>query len=189
MIEIRNLTLGYGEKTVLSKLSFSLPDQGAVALMAPSGYGKTTLLRALAGLLPPLSGEIRGLEGKKIAYLFQEDRLLPWLTAEKNVSIISDAQTARHWLEQMEIPDGGQLPHAMSGGMQRRLALARALAFGGDVLLLDEPFKGLDEELRARVAHRIRGQRELTVLAVHDAEEAALMGAQILRLDEMEDEA
>ena len=82
----------------------------------------------------------------------------------------------------MEIEDGGQFPKELSGGMQRRVALARAMAFGGDVLLLDEPFKGLDEALRARIAGRIRGVFPLTVLSVHDETEAELMDADIVRM-------
>ena len=185
MISLTNVTAGYPGKTVLRNVTLALPERGAVALMAPSGYGKTTLLRVLAGLIKPQSGAVSGLENKKIAFLFQEDRLLPWLTAEKNVSIVSDSEKARFWLHEMEIEDPGLYPHAMSGGMQRRAALARALAFGGDVLLLDEPFKGLDEALRARIAARIKDQFPLTVLSVHDPQEAALMGAQILRLDQI----
>ncbi len=185
MIRLRLVSAGYPEKEVLRRLNLALPEKGAVALMAPSGYGKTTLLRVLAGLLPIQAGKITGISDKKIAFLFQEDRLLPWLTAEKNVEIVSSADAARHWLNEMEIDRPAQYPQEMSGGMQRRVALARAMAFGGDVLLLDEPFKGLDEALRARVAGRIRGQFPLTVLSVHDAEEAALMGARIVRLDQL----
>ena len=185
MICLSHVRVQYPDKTVFDDLSLTLPDSGAVALMAPSGYGKTTLLRVLAGLKPIDAGELSGLENKKISFLFQEDRLLPWLTAEQNVEIVSDAETARHWLREMEIEEIHQYPQAMSGGMQRRVALARAMAFGGDVLLLDEPFKGLDEALRERIASRIRDVFPLTVLSVHDAEEASLMGAQIWRLDEM----
>ena len=188
MISLSNVTAGYPGKIVLRDLTLSLPEQGAAAIMAPSGYGKTTLLRVLAGLLKPQSGTISGLENKKISFLFQEDRLLPWLTAEKNTAIVSSAEKARFWLQAMEIDDPGQYPHAMSGGMQRRVALARAMSFGGEVLLLDEPFKGLDEALRGRVAARIRDQFPLTVLSVHDQEEAALMGAGILRLDQAQNE-
>lgn len=187
MIRLSHVTAGYPGKTVLRDLSLSLPDTGAVALMAPSGCGKTTFLRLLAGLMQPQSGEITGLEGKKIAFLFQEDRLLPWLTAEKNVEIVSDRARARHWLREMEIP-GEPYPREMSGGMQRRLALARALAYGGDVLLLDEPFKGLDEALRARIAGRIKGQAPLIVMSVHDREDAALLGAEIIPLDQRQTE-
>ncbi len=185
MIQLTNVTAGYPGKTVLRNVTLSLPEKGAVAMMAPSGFGKTTLLRVLAGLLKPQSGTISGLENKKIAFLFQEDRLLPWLTAEKNVSIVSSAEKARFWLNAMEIGDPAQYPHEMSGGMQRRVALARAMAFGGGLLLLDEPFKGMDEALRARIAARVKDQFPLTVLSVHDQEEAELMGASILRLDQM----
>jgi len=183
MIRLDRVAFRYPEKQVFSGLTLELPGRGAAALMAPSGYGKTTLLRLLAGLLQPDGGAIRGMEGRKCAFLFQEDRLLPWLTAEENVSLVSNAEAARHWLAQMEIPDGKAYPREMSGGMQRRAALARAMAFGGEVLLLDEPFKGLDEALRSRVARRIRGVFPLTVLAIHDPEEAALLDAQIIHLD------
>lgn len=185
MIEFKHVSAGYPEKEVLHRVNLSLPEKGAVAIMAPSGYGKTTLLRVLAGLIQPSAGEITGLQGKKISFLFQEDRLLPWLTAEKNVEIVSDVETAHRWLREMEIDEIHQYPREMSGGMQRRVALARAMAFGGDVLLLDEPFKGLDEALRERIAGRIRDVFSLTVLSVHDAEEAELMGAMVIQLDEL----
>ena len=183
MIRLSHISAGYPGKKVIEDLSLSFPDTGAFALMAPSGFGKTTLLRVLAGLLPIHTGERRGLENKKISFLFQEDRLLPWQSAQKNVELVSDAVAAKYWLEQMEIPDGSQMPRELSGGMQRRVALARAMAFGGDILLLDEPFKGLDEALRERIAERIKGIFPLTVLSVHDAVEAELMDAKIIRMD------
>ena len=183
MIHLSHVSAGYPEKKVLENLNISLPDAGAVALMAPSGFGKTTLLRVLAGLKAIDAGTVTGLENKKVSFLFQEDRLLPWVTAQKNVELVSDLEKAKYWLNQMEIPDGFQMPREMSGGMQRRVALARAMAFGGDVLLLDEPFKGLDEALRERIAGRIKDNFPLTILSVHDAVEAELMGAKIIRLD------
>ncbi|MBR6186747.1 MAG: ATP-binding cassette domain-containing protein [Clostridia bacterium] len=186
MIRLSHVYAGYPEKDVLRDVSIPFPERGAVALMAPSGFGKTTLLKVLAGLLPIQKGEISGLENKKIAFLFQEDRLLPWLTAEKNVEIVSGKDKAAHWLKEMEIEDAARLPHDMSGGMRRRVALARALSYEGEVLLLDEPFKGLDEALRERIAARVKNAAPLTVLSVHDPVEAALMDASIIRLDQLQ---
>lgn len=185
MIVFEHVNAGYPGKEIFRDLSLQFPETGAVALMGPSGLGKTTLLRLAAGLLKPEKGIISGTEGKKIAFLFQEDRLLPWVTAEKNVELVSNPEQAAHWLKQMEIENSALYPREMSGGMQRRVSLARAMAFGGDILLLDEPFKGLDEGLRARVAGRIREQFPFTLLSIHDREEAKLMGAKIWDLEEM----
>lgn len=182
-----DLTVGFPGKPVLERMNFEWPEHGAVAVMAPSGAGKTTLLRTVAGLLPPLAGKIEGVDGKKVAFLFQEDRLLPWLSARKNVAIVGGPDAAETWLRAMEIADMDMLPGKMSGGMRRRVALARAMAFGGDILMLDEPFKGLDLELRERVAERIRGRAPFTLMAVHDPEEARLMGAEIWILPIKED--
>ena len=181
MIRFQDVSFSYPGKPVFTHMSLTLPDRGAAALMAPSGYGKTTLLRLLAGLEAPDGGTVTGAEGKKISFLFQEDRLLPWLTALENAALVSDEKRAAEWLRKMEIEDGNAYPREMSGGMQRRCALARAMAYGGEILLLDEPFKGLDEALRGRIAGRIRDVFPLTVLAVHDPEEARLMGAEIIR--------
>lgn len=185
MIRLEHVQAGYPDQRIFTDLSAALPECGAVALMGPSGLGKTTLLRLLAGLLKPQRGSITGLENRRIAFLFQEDRLLPWLTALENVKIVSDEQRAREWLTRMEIEETEKYPREMSGGMQRRVSLARAMAFGGDVLLLDEPFKGLDEGLRQRVAEKIRGRAALTVLSIHDRAEAALMEAEIWNLEDM----
>ena len=169
-----DLTVGFPGKPVLEHLNFEWPEHGAVAVMAPSGAGKTTLLRTVAGLLPPLAGKI-------------EDRLLPWLSARKNVALVGGPDAAETWLQAMEIEDMDALPGKMSGGMRRRAALARALAFGGDILILDEPFKGLDQGLRERIAERIRDHAPFTLMAVHDPEEARLMGAEIWTLPIKED--
>ena len=178
MIDICNISFSYGEKPILRDYSLHVGRGERISLFAPSGSGKTTLLRLIAGLEKPSAGEIR--LGGRATYLFQEDRLLPWLTALENVRIVSDAGRAAQWLSRMEIERTDVYPAQMSGGMQRRVALARAMAFGGDVLLLDEPFKGLDEALRARVAREIRGVFPLTILSVHDREEARLMDARIM---------
>lgn len=185
MIALKNIRAGYGDKIVFQNLNITLPERGVLAILGPSGSGKTTLLRLLAGLLQPLSGEITGLAGLRVSMVFQEDRLLPWRTALENVlfSLPREMQgreaAARGWLEKMELAEAADVyPTALSGGMQRRVALARACAYGGDLLLMDEPFKGLDEALRARVAEDIKQAAPLLVMLTHDHEDADMMGAE-----------
>lgn len=184
MIHLTDISFSYGEKPVLKNYSLSLPESGVFAITGPSGVGKTTLLCLLAGILRPQAGRIEGLSGLRVSMVFQEDRLLPWYTAYENVLYalprehMQKEQTARDWLEKMELQQAmHQLPLALSGGMQRRVALARACAYGGDILLLDEPFKGMDESLRLRVGAHIKTAAPLIVLVTHDLEDAERMGA------------
>ncbi len=178
MIELKNVVCSYEKKTVLSDLSLRLPERGAVAVTGPSGKGKTTLLKLLAGLVLPVSGSIEGLLGKRVSMVFQEDRLLPWRMALENAALFcGDEAHAKETLIALELGDAlNKRPDELSGGMRRRVAIARALCFGGDILLLDEPFKGLDEALKLRVAKRMKGAFPLTVLATHDMVEADMMG-------------
>ena len=190
-IRLVDVTAGYASQTVLNRLSFALPERGAIWVTGPSGCGKTLLLRVLAGLHRPYSGSMEGLGGLRIGMAFQEDRLLPWCTALENVRCVlkkteESEKTAREWLSRMELAEVAQsYPDELSGGMQRRLALARALAYGGDLLLLDEPFNGLDKELRSRVAAHIKSAAPLIVLVSHEAEDAELLGAIPVALNDM----
>lgn len=110
--------------------------------------------------------------------VFQEDRLLPWRTALQNVSLVSNEARARELLMQLDLADALALrPPALSGGMRRRVAIARALAYSDDVLLLDEPFNGLDETRREQAAALIRSSARLIVVATHDDQDATLLGA------------
>ena len=186
MIETRDLTVTYDGRAVLRAVDLTVPDGGHIALMGPSGCGKTTLLRVLAGLQTPDAGAVRIAPGR-MACVFQEPRLLPWRTAAENVNaVLSDrAQTmpqALAWLERLELGDAcDQYPAALSGGMQQRVAIARALAYDAPVLLLDEPFRGLDAALRARVTALIADAAadKTLVLATHDAAAAAALGCAV----------
>ena len=154
LLRFENVTKSYGDFTVFSDISLEVHEKEVVSIIGSSGSGKTTLLRVLAGLRAPDGGSVRVSPGR-IACVFQTPRLLPWRTAAENVNaVLSDrAQTmpqARAWLERLELGEAAeQYPAALSGGMQQRVAIARALAYDAPVLLLDEPFRGLDAALRA----------------------------------------
>lgn len=161
-LAVQDLTKYYGEKEVFSGFDLVIHGGQVTALMGPSGKGKTTLLRILSGLETPDQGQVRK-EEAPLSYLFQEDRLLPWLNIYDNLALIlketMDRESAdgkiRQVMEDMEL--GGELdklPAQLSGGMRHRVAMARAFIYPAGYLLLDEPFKGLDEALKDRIIHR-----------------------------------
>ena len=188
-IEIRRLTKSYGGKPVLKDFSLTLAPGAACALMGPSGAGKTTLLRLLAGLEGWDAGEILGLDGARVAMQFQDDRLLDYAGAAANLRFALPRGAAEADIRALleELLPGAPLNQPVaefSGGMRRRVALARALLAPSDLLLLDEPFTGLDDaakRLAAGCVVRRRGNRTL-VISTHDPEEAALCGAEILQI-------
>lgn len=173
MISLQNITLRYGDKVVLDGFSLELPEEGLTALSGPSGCGKTTLLRVLGGLARPERGKVDGLDPSRAAFLFQEDRLLPWRTVGQHITDVlprSRREELPRWLAFAELEgEDHAYPAALSGGMARRLALARCAALGGDALLLDEPFAGVDPARAARMLERLRGLGVPVVLASHQA--------------------
>lgn len=188
-MKITEVTLSFGGQTVMEKFSLTLPKQGLVALMGPSGAGKTTLLRVMMGLETPQSGRV-DTENAKVALLFQEDRLLPWLTARQNVEAVlgpNEKQQAAKALGSMGLEEQAwdKLPAELSGGMRRRVALARLICYGGDVWLMDEAFKGLDRESRDALIPFFKQQAEtrLIVLVTHEKKDAVRLGAQIIELE------
>ena len=177
-IRLENVTVRFGERRVLDGLCATIPLVGTTVVTGPSGCGKTTLMRVLMGLQKPDAGIVTGLAGQKLAAVFQEDRLLPWLTALENVALVSNAETAAKTLAALGLGEAlSSKPAALSGGMKRRTAIARALAFDGDVLLLDEPFTGLDDTARAVAAQTLLASGKPIVLVTHSAEEATLLHA------------
>lgn len=168
---LKNITKSYSGKVILDNLSFEIPDSGVFGIFGASGRGKTTLIRLLCGLESPDSGEIIGAEGKNFSVVFQEDRLFPSLTALRNVSLVSDEATARRLLALVGLEGSeDKYPDELSGGMSRRVAIARALAYGGDGLILDEPFKGLEFELKERIGKLISeyAQTKPVIIVTHD---------------------
>ncbi len=185
MVTLQNVTLSFRDgktvKTVLNDLSLTFPEGKTIVVMGPSGCGKTTLLRVIAGLEPPDTGNVTR-ETESISYLFQDTALLPWLTAAENVNLVlSDSKetlrTATEWLSRVELADEANThPASLSGGMRQRVALARALSTDAEFFLLDEPFRGMDEDLHVKMRELIRECRQgkTTVLVTHDAADAEL---------------
>ena len=186
MIQVEHLSLSFGSREVLRDFSLAVPDQGVTALRGPSGCGKTTLLRCLAGLERPQGGRISGIAPRETAFLFQENRLLPWRTAAQHITdVLPRARwsEAGDWLALAELEgEERAYPASLSGGMGRRLALARCLALGGRLYLLDEPFTGVDPERAARIMGRIRALNTPVLLVSHEAPVLALAD-RILDLD------
>ena len=193
MIKLNKVCFSYdGEHPVLVDFCMEIPDGGAIAVMGASGSGKTTLLRILLGLEKPNSGEILGLNNKRFAVVFQEDRLLQHRTARQNVEIPLIGRTqiektnvhkiAGTALRDVELNGFEDFSvRELSGGMCRRVALARALAFDADILLLDEPFKGLDTELRGRIVKLVEdfAKTKPVILITHDPWEVSLAKAKL----------
>lgn len=187
-----NLTdIGYSYDTIplLEHISFSLQRGGRLALMGPSGSGKTTLLRIILGLLIPDSGTVTNTFAKT-AVVFQEPRLLPWRTAAENVNLVlgdrpNTMAQALDALEKLELDDAtDKYPSELSGGMQQRVAIARAMAMQADLLILDEPFKAMDEALRNQVIDLVSQTSAAILIVTHEEAEAARLGCSILRINE-----
>lgn len=187
MLKLANITHSYGEHRVLHNMDLTLRPGQRIAIMGPSGCGKTTLLRIVLGLLKPTSGTVEN-SFSKISAVFQEPRLLSWRTALENVNLVLGDQKdtlARSgaYLKQMGLEGAaGKYPRELSGGMQQRVALARALAAEGDLLILDEPFKAMDEELRMQVIAQVALTKAAILLVTHEREEAQALGCEIIDL-------
>ena len=178
MMQIQNLHLSFGEKTVLKDFSLTIPNQGVTALSGPSGSGKTTLLRCIAGLQKPQSGSITGISPGDTAILFQENRLLPWRTVGEHLTDVLPAHRkdqADALLELVELSrEKDHYPSQLSGGMGRRLALARCLALDAQLYLLDEPFTGVDLARIRRLMDYLRALPAPVLLSTHEPEVLAM---------------
>lgn len=187
MLKLTNISHSFDAHPILENLSLTLHPGQRISLMGPSGAGKTTLLRIALETLTPTSGTVEN-TFRKTAAVFQEPRLLPWRTAAENVNLVlGDNQTtlpeALRYLRQLGLEDAAdKYPRELSGGMQQRVALARAMAAEGDLLILDEPFKAMDEALRHQVIGQIGQTKAAILLVTHEESEAEALGCEIIRL-------
>ncbi len=177
MIRLKNISFDYGKTHVLTNINMDIPDNGITAIISPSGGGKTSLLRILAGLEVQKSGSVAGMP-EKISYVFQEQRLLPWFSALENVAVVNPDKgrdSAAKILSDFGLTEELYLkrPGELSGGERQRVCIARALFYDGDILLLDEPFNGLDRETLKPVIKKIKeySENKAVVLVSHNQED------------------
>ena len=189
-IIITDLCRTFDDNEVLKNVNITLKDNSIYCLMGTSGIGKTTLLRILMGLEHADSGSISGIDIKSISCMFQEDRLIHDLSAIDNVRIVLRGKNNRDEISNnllSILPDDSlDMPvSSLSGGMKRRVALARALSYPGKLIILDEPFTGLDKDTKLNVIDyilKMRNNRTL-LITTHGTDDANLLGAEIIKLD------
>lgn len=187
-IRLKALTKRYGDITALPPVTARFPAEETTVLLGPSGCGKTTLFRLLMGLERPTAGSISGVP-ENISAVFQENRLLPEFSALTNIRLVTGNRVGEEdilsLLRSLGLGDWAHKPvKELSGGMGRRVAIARALLHPAELVLMDEPFKGLDTETRERVMALVqRCCRARTLLLItHDPAEAVFFGGQMLQL-------
>ena len=182
-IIVTGLYKAFGARKVLNDVNVVFPEGKASCIMGPSGCGKSTLLKMIMGLMKPDAGSISGVP-EKISAVFQEDRLCEEFSAMTNVrlaagrSVTDDEIRACFYRLGIEASADEKVID-LSGGMKRRVAIARALMTEHHLLLLDEPFKGLDEETRKKVIEEVRKDPSTIIMVSHDSYEAELLGAKI----------
>jgi NitT/TauT family transport system ATP-binding protein len=192
MIKINRLKKNYENKRIFNDFTMNIEPCEITCILGPSGVGKTTLFNVISGLTDYEEGEITGIDKKNISYLFQEPRLMPWLTVYENIDIIlknifgekKRKEVINSYLDLVGLKDyADSRPEELSGGMKQRLAIARTFAYPSTLLLMDEPFKGLDIKIKNNLINAFltlweRDSR--TVLFItHDIDEALKISDQI----------
>lgn len=190
-IRLISVTKRFGDKTVLENLNITFPEGRISCLMGASGSGKTTLINLIMGIDKPDSGELLGCRNRRFAAVFQEDRLIEHWDPVRNVRLVCDksvtTEQIRQELSQVGIVDYEKPVRDYSGGMRRRVVLVRAVLAKSEVLILDEPFKGLDEALKKTVIEYVKQKCEgrTVIVVTHEREEARLLEADILSIQDV----
>lgn len=184
-ISIRNLNKSYGKEEIFKNFNIDFSDENINCIVGKSGCGKSTLLNIIAGLTEIQWGEIKGVSLSDISYVFQEDRLIEWLTVKENLEITLKKYYSKSVIEDKidEILNlvgiwdiKNKFPNALSGGMRQRVNIARAFGKPSKVILMDEPFKSLDYKLKYTIIDEFKNllnkEKRMVILVTHDLDEA-----------------
>ena len=185
MFEIKNLFFKFDKEYIIKDFSIKLKDFEFISILGGSGCGKTTLLKIIAGLLEPERGIVDN-NFKRIGYIFQDDRLIPWKTVLGNLKLIkNDENSIRIVLKEVDLLEHiNKYPAELSGGMVKRVSIARAILYNFDMLLLDEPFGSLDILTREKIISVVydlwRKKKKTFIMVTHDPFEAAALSTKVL---------
>jgi NitT/TauT family transport system ATP-binding protein len=196
MIRFQKVSKAFDGLSVIKNISFELKSHETAAFLGPSGIGKTSLLRLAAGTLKPDSGTIE-IGSSRIGYIFQDHRLLPWKTAEDNIALVLRAsgqsqveaqKKARWWMDRLGLKGFyGYYPGQLSGGMIQRVSIARAMAVEPEIMLMDEPFSSLDEDLVDSLLRELKivlkENRSTAIYVTHDFVEALSLADRMFLLN------
>ena len=191
MLKLEHISKSFSGLQVIEDFNLTVNDREIVALIGPSGCGKSTLLHMISGLREQDSGTIQGAEGR-LSYMFQSARLLPWRTVWENIRLVREDAPDE---EIQSLIDAVGLkgferyyPAQLSGGMAKRCALARCFHYGGDLLLMDEPFQGLDYGLRMEMLRMLisiwEKNKQSILFVTHEIDEALTVATRIAVLSE-----
>ncbi len=186
MLSIKNISFSYNDKKIITDFSLNINKGDKICFFGESGCGKTTLLRLISGLEKPQEGSIIYNECYNFSIVFQENLLLPFKNIIDNITLFgASEENAIQNLKALGLRDVlHKMPDELSGGMQRRVALARALSNDFNILILDEPFNGLDDEnIENSTKHILSISQDRPIILVsHSVKEAELLGTKIIRL-------
>ncbi|NFG62255.1 MULTISPECIES: ABC transporter ATP-binding protein [unclassified Clostridium] len=192
-IEIKNLSKAYNNEIVFERFNLTLENSKVNCIVGKSGCGKSTLLNMLAGILKFDDGEISGISKNEVSYIFQEDRLVEWLTVEENLIFalkkyydkLELKEKIKYILSSLGLEDvKNKYPEELSGGMKQRVNIARAFGKPSKIILMDEPFKSLDYTLKYKIIDEFKNimlnESRIVVLVTHDVDEAIYFNGNII---------
>ncbi len=187
-INLNNVSKSFGSNRVLEDFNLTVEDNSRLCIMGESGSGKTTLLNIIAGILKPDTGTVKGVDKRRIGFVFQDDRLVEELTVYRNIKLVCNKSVTKSVVSKALEAVGlsAELTDAkvstLSGGMKRRIAILRALLCDSEIILMDEPTKGLDDENKQIVVDYIiyKTENRILVCVTHDREEAEKISDKVL---------